>query len=137
MDNSSEQEEVTFLPKKDLEYLRTKEFDYQEIVEGKVKCLIIKDYRLPEKKYHVDKVDLLIRIPNGYNDTPPDMFFCSPHLKFSETNTEPPATSGRLNFNKIVWQQWSRHSNTGNDWRPGIDGINSHLQKVNKALDKG
>ena len=137
MDNSSENKEVTFLPKKDLEYLRTKEFNFQEVVDGHVKGLIIKDYRLPEKKYQVNKMDLLIRIPNGYNDAPPDMFFCSPHLKFSDTNGDPPATSGRVNFNGILWQQWSRHSNTGNDWRPGIDGIKSHLQKVNKALEKG
>ncbi len=125
-----------FLPMMDTEYLNDKKYDYEEIIEGNVKSLIIRDYPLPQGKYNVDKVDLMIRIPNGYNDTRPDMFFCYPHLKFNN-NIEPQATNGRINCNGRVWQQWSRHSNVGNDWRPGIDGIKSHLTKVSAALKKG
>ncbi|RIV68686.1 E2/UBC family protein [Flagellimonas aequoris] len=135
LNNCVEQE--SFLPQKDREYLAEKGFKYREVIEGKVKCLIIEEYSLPEGKYNVETVNLLVKIPNGYNDTPPDMFFCYPHLKFSNTNVDPPATGGRFSFDEKSWQQWSRHSNVGNDWRPGIDGISSHLQKVNAALKKG
>lgn len=134
-------EDQSFLPHKDRVYLAKKGFNYievREVINGNnINCLIISDYKLPENKYQIDAVRLLIRIPNGYNDTPPDMFFCYPHLKFSTTNSEPPATGGRFNFDGTSWQQWSRHSNVGNDWRAGIDGISSHLQKVNTALNKG
>lgn len=144
MDNNCDtslEEKESFLPLKDRNYLETKGYKYLEAREqingNNINCLIIDDYKLPENKYQVNSVRLLIRIPNLYNDTPPDMFFCYPHLKFMATKSDPPATSGRFNFAELSWQQWSRHSNVGNDWRAGIDGISSHLQKVNTALNKG
>lgn len=133
----SKEEAISFLPKTDLQYLESKNYRFSQKKDGNVKGLVIHGYPLPAGKYHVDAADILIQIPNGYNDTHPDMFFCSPHLKLQTTKSEPAATGGRLKFNEIEWQQWSRHSNVGNDWRPGIDGIKSHLRKVDRALELG
>jgi hypothetical protein len=131
------EEAISFLPKMDLQYLASKDYRFSQENDGNVKALIIHDYPLPVGKYQVDVADILIQIPNGYNDTHPDMFFCIPHLKLQSTKSEPTATGGRLKFNEAEWQQWSRHSNVGNDWRPGIDGIKSHLRKVDRALAIG
>ncbi len=123
----------SFLPKRDREYLKAKGLQYTEIIDGNRNGLIIEDYPLPTGKFNVETTKLLILIPQGYNDTHPDMFFCSPKITFSNSN--PPAqTEGIVSFSNIQWQQWSRHLNTGNDWRAGIDGIESYLQKINHAF---
>lgn len=138
----SVEEKVSFLPVEDLEYLENKDYVFEQIEEldkaGRKKMgLIIREYPLPKGKYQVDAVDILVIIPMGYNDVNPDMFFCHPHLKLTSTGSEPQNTNGRVQFDGINWQQWSRHSNTGNDWRKGIDGIKSHLRKVDNALLNG
>lgn len=133
-----DEESVSFLPQSDVEYLNMKGFDYKQVKDDKDRCLLIIDnYLLPDKMYKCETVKLLVLIPKLYNDAAPDMFFCIPFLELTSTGKEPAATNGRVDFDGMKWQQWSRHSNTGNDWRPGIDGIRSHLQKVNEALKKG
>jgi hypothetical protein len=127
MDNS-------FLPESDREYLEAKCLRYTEVKDARQNGLIIEDYPLPVGKFNVNVTRLLIIIPQGYNDVNPDMFFCSPTLTLLPTNTLPVCTNGVVPFLGINWQQWSRHLNTGNDWRSGIDGISSYLQKVNRAL---
>jgi hypothetical protein len=123
-----------FLPENDREYLETKGLQYTEVKEPKQNGLIIENYTLPAGKYNVSTTRLLIIIPQGYNDAHPDMFYCYPTLTLMPGNNPPAATTGAITFNGITWQQWSRHLNTGNDWRAGIDGIGSYLQKVNHAL---
>jgi hypothetical protein len=126
-----------FLPKMDREYLEAKGLQFLEQVDAGRFGLILKSYRLPVNKYQVSYTDLLIIIPQGYNDTHPDMFYCNPTLTLLPNNSQPAQTSGILSFDGLNWQQWSRHLNVGNDWRPGIDGIQSYLQKVNTALRIG
>lgn len=124
----------SFLPKRDQEYLKTKGLQYSEIRDGNRNGLVILNYPLPEGKFNGNSTNLLILIPQGYNDTHPDMFFCKPNVTFAFGKGSPAQTDGVVAFNNIQWQQWSRHLNTGNDWRPGIDGIESYLQKVNHAF---
>lgn len=123
-----------FLPQKDREYLEAKGLQFLEIQENGRNGLIIENYRVPSEKYNVPSVKLLILIPQGYNDVHPDMFFCTPTLTLIPGNSLPVATNGVITFNGSNWQQWSRHLTVGNDWRAGIDGIDSYLQKVNHAL---
>lgn len=132
-----EEKVISFMPRKDVEYLKSKQYQFNQVLDGNTKCLIIDNYPLPEGKYNYPSVQLLIVIPDGYNDTHPDMFFCNPHLILTATGSEPAATNGRVSYHNIQWQQWSRHSNLGNDWRAGIDGIMSHLRKVDNALQIG
>jgi hypothetical protein len=124
----------SFLPKRDQEYLKAKGLQYSEIRDGNKNGLVISNYPLPKGKFSTDITTLLILIPQGYNDAHPDMFFCHPKLTFAGVNRSPAQTEGVVAFNSLQWQQWSRHLNTGNDWRPGIDGIDSYLQKVNYAF---
>ena len=124
----------SFLPRRDQEYLISKGFLYSEIIDGTRNGLIIDNYTLPEGRFNVPAIKLLIFIPPNYNDANPDMFYCHPKVTFVGTIQGPPATDGIVEFNGVQWQQWSRHLNLGNDWRPGIDGIESYLQKVIHAF---
>lgn len=124
----------SFLPKRDREYLKAKGLQYTEILDGTRKGLILNAYPLVKGKFNVDTADILVLIPDGYNDSHPDMFFTIPVITYSGTSNSPAATNGRIDFNKQQWQQWSRHLNVGNDWRAGIDGIESYLQKIIFAL---
>lgn len=124
---------ASFLPRRDQEYLISKGFQYSEVVHENRNGLVIHEYLLPNAKFNAPTTTLLIIIPQGYNDAHPDMFFCSPKVCYAAGHA-PPQTDGVIAFNGIQWQQWSRHLNTGNDWRPGIDGIESYLQKVNYAF---
>lgn len=120
----------SFIPGKDREYLKDKGLQFTEIVEEKRNGLIIDNFTIPERKFNVSTIKLLIFIPPNYPDVNPDMFYCYPKVTFAGTMQGPVGTEGVVQFNGVQWQQWSRHLNVGNDWRPGIDGIESYLQKV-------
>ncbi len=124
-----------FLPLKDQEYLEAKGLQYSQVQESGKNGLILQNYHLPNNKYHVNFSSLLIFMPAGYSDVPPDMFYTYPALILLNGGT-PMATTTGLSFYGFNWQQWSRHLNNG-DWRAGIDGVWSYLNKVNEALRKG
>lgn len=117
---------MTFLPSRDREYLESKEFVFQEIVDGQNRGIILPRFRLPAQKYDVSQVDVLIILPSGYPDIAPDMFYLEPWVKLVEGDRYPKATQSCLSFNGRSWQRWSRHNN---EWRRGIDGIWTMLKR--------
>jgi len=123
---------MTFLPSRDREYLESKGFVFQEIVDGQNRGIILPKFRLPAQKYDVSQVDVLIILPSGYPDVAPDMFYLEPWVKLVEGDRYPKATQSRLSFNGRSWQRWSRHNN---EWRRGIDGIWTMLKRVEHALE--
>lgn len=125
----------TFLPSKDRSYLHGKQIKYREINNGAYKGLIIDDFNIfPIEKFTQEKASLLIILPTGYPDVPPDMFYFSPELKLKASGTFPAqADQFPIYFNQ-KWQQWSRHA-PASEWRAGKDGIHSYLQRVYTALN--
>jgi hypothetical protein len=123
-----------FIPEDDRIYLDGKGYQFEEIIDNGKKGLLIKNWQLPESKYTQVTINLLIIIPDGYSDIPPDMFYTYPIIYLLPNRNLAEATGGALNFNNITWQQWSRHAIT-QDWRPGIDGIHTYLKKVQNALN--
>lgn len=121
------------LPRQDREYLNLKGFNYRETQEGDKKALIIDNFQLPETKFTENKSTLMIYLPDGYPDVPPDMFYFSPALLLNPNNNQPAAANVQENYLGIIWQRWSRHA-PSEDWRRGIDGIHSYLQRVILAL---
>jgi len=75
--------------------------------------------------------DVLIRLPSGFPDAAPDMFWCDPPLQKSG-GSPPPGTEGRGTFLGRTWQRWSRH--IGGNWRPGMDGLASYLAYLRRCL---
>jgi hypothetical protein len=124
---------MSFLPPTDLEYLRSKDITFEEHQDGGRKGIILKNYALPTGRFDASAADVLILLPPGYPDVPPDMFHLIPWVKLVRKNAFPNAADRPVDFNGQRWQRWSRHNN---DWRPGVDGIWTMLKRVQDALEK-
>lgn len=122
---------TTFLPPKDITYLEGRGIAYEEVTESGQTGVILKAITLPEGKFSANHVDVLIMLPPSYPDCPPDMFYCLPWLKLQPNGNDPRAASVQYIFNCKVWQRWSRHNN---EWRPGIDGLQTMLKRIELAL---
>ena len=125
---------MSLLPVADSEYLSQKEVSFEEIKEGGQNAIILKNIVLPENKYDQETTDVLVLLPNGYNDIGPDMFYTSPRIKLKDRNSYAKAADVPHAFNGITWQRWSRHAQNS-DWRPGIDGIRTLVQRIKHALE--
>jgi hypothetical protein len=114
-------------------YLQERGLDYEVIPEGQMFSLIIEGFRLPAG-YQPDVVDLLLRLPGGFPDAAPDMFWTHPVVSYVGGGI-PPATTERLNYNGRIWQRWSRHLALA--WRPGVDNLQTYLRLIRTDLEKG
>jgi len=114
-------------------YLREWDLDYEVIEEGQMFSLIIRGFRLPEG-YEPALVDLLLRLPGGFPDAAPDMFWTHPVVGYAGGGA-PPAAGDRLDYNGRTWQRWSRHLAVA--WRPGIDSLQTYLRLIRTDLEKG
>jgi hypothetical protein len=119
------------LPERDRRYLANSGYAYEVLQENGSLGVVLKDFPLPEGKFLQATADTLIMLPGGYPDACPDMFFMFPTVTLAATGTLPRATQGVLNFSGRSWQQWSRHSG---EWRPGIDGVHTMVNRALNAL---
>ncbi len=102
---------VALLPEIDAEFLEEKGFDY-EIVQatGEVR-VIIHGYSFPGQ-YTPRSSNLMLRLPAGYPNANPDMFWTNPDVKL---------TNGAYD----------------NSWRGGVDNLRTKLASVRRELEKG
>jgi hypothetical protein len=117
----------------DQEFLVSGGFDFEVIPDGQMFSLIIKGYRLPAG-YDREEVDLLLRLPAGFPDAPPDMFWMAPVVAYQDGSI-PPQTELREDHHGRTWQRWSRHLTIA--WRPGIDSLQSYLRLIRTDLEVG
>ena len=122
-----------FLPKSDQRYLAEHGINAHFVTDNNQLGMIIRDFKLPAGVFQVDAADILVIVPTGYPDVPPDMFYADPWLSLKGTGRYPECADQPLDFSGRRWQRWSRHNN---DWRPGIDGIRTHLRRVIKAIEE-
>lgn len=123
---------MSFLPSKDREYLENQNINFEEVVERNQKGLILKQYQLPSGIYDIERADILILLPSGYPDLPPDMFYLLPWVKLAQGQKYPKRADIPYQFKGQNWQRWSRHNR---QWRRGIDGIWTMLKRVKNALE--
>lgn len=124
---------MSLLPRTDVEYLAAKGYAYEERDENGQKAVILKARPLPEGRFDSAEADILILLPPGYPDCPPDMFHLLPWVKLTNGNRYPNAANQPVQFGGQSWQRWSRHNN---EWRPGVDGIWTMLKRIEDALEK-
>ena len=122
-----------FLRTEDVEYLTGKEIAFQEKDDGGTKGIILKERPLPRGRYDASRADILIVLPQGYPDVAPDMFYLLPWVKLVATSAYPSKADHPYDFAGQRWQRWSRHNS---EWRIGIDGIWTHIKRVDEALEK-
>jgi hypothetical protein len=121
------------LLEEDEEFLKAKGYRYEATSENSVLNLVIKDFVLPTA-YLPNTVDLLIRIPPGYPQGNPDMFWTDPHVR-KVNGTDPQCASVRETHLGRTWQRWSRHWSA--PWRPGTDGLQTFVAATIAELEKG
>lgn len=119
------------LPAKCRRYLTDRGMKFEEVGEGGQHAVILRGFALPIGRFDAGTADILIYLPGGYPDNPPDMFYCQPWLKLVPANRYPRAADQPLVFRGQPWQRWSRHNTT---WRPGVDGIWTMVKRVENAL---
>jgi hypothetical protein len=123
---------VAILPEAEVAYLENKGLAFTELSEGAQHALVLKGYQLPLSKYDHQSADILILLPAGFPDTPPDMFYLFPWIRLADGNRYPRAADAAHHFAGLSWQRWSRHSN---EWRPGRDGLASFIKRIQHALE--
>ena len=120
------------LPEADRRYLIDKDFKVEIVTEKKQTALVLREVQLPQNRFQADKCDLLVMLPSGYPDAAPDMFYADPWLKIKGSDSFPYKADKAHQFAGRSWQRWSRHNS---EWRAGVDGLRTFLQRVFTALE--
>jgi hypothetical protein len=123
---------IHILPSSEIQYLDDKGFEYEERQSGGEILLIIRNYQLPAF-YIPCRCSLMIKLPAGYPNANPDMFWTNPIIRLTN-GSAPIASEVQESYNGESWQRWSRHMNS---WRAGIDNIQTKLRAVKTELEKG
>jgi len=122
---------MAILPAKDRKYLLARGFAFDEVTSGSVNGLVFPNFTLPKGLFDRDSSALLIILPSGYPDLPPDMFYLNPWARLASTKQYANRADQAYQFNNLNWQRWSRHNT---EWRRGKDGIWTMLKRVEHAL---
>lgn len=121
------------LNEEDEESLKASGFEWDTIVEGGVKWLIIRGFSVPVG-YNVVVADAALRLPPSYPDDQIDMVYFHPPLSLTSGQVIGALTP--LVIEGKQYQQWSRHRTGANPWRPGLDNITTHLIQVQTWLNR-
>ena len=119
------------LPRADQRYIEDHALAIDLVKEGDQNAVIVRELDLPPQVFDAATTDILILLPSGYPDSPPDMFYTWPWLKLYGTESLPNYADHVFVFADRSWQRWSRHSQ---EWRAGIDGIWTVLRRIDAAL---
>lgn len=92
--------------------------------------LVISDFDLP-KGFKPNRVELLIKLPPGFPDAAPDMFWVYPPVRTAAGNA-PRATSNEHLLGKN-WQRFSWHLAAG-AWTPGISELRDFLRCIHSRF---
>ena len=118
------------LPQTDLDFLNEKGWHYEIAPHPGEVRIYIRNFSLPGA-YSPRVTDLLIRLPFGYPQSNPDMFWTRPSVRL--TNGAFPNRADYHDPTVDGWQRWSRHST----WRPGTDNLHSKMASVKRELEAG
>lgn len=106
--------------------------EHQIGIDGSFLTVTIGCFRLPAG-LDPEAADVLMRLPPGFPDIAPDMFWLEPAIT-CRGGTPIPGTESRENYLGRTWQRWSRH--IGGQWRPGVDNLGTYLAYVRRCLDQ-
>jgi hypothetical protein len=104
---------------------------YETTVESGMTCVVIKSWQLPAA-YDRSDSDLLLRLPAGFPDVAPDMWWFAPAVALAGGAAIPATEVVETHLGR-EWQRWSRHFQPG-QWRSGVDGIESFLALIQHEL---
>ena len=122
------------LPEEDVDYLDILGLDWETIIEGRGRWVLIQDHPLPAG-YTANHTNVAIQVAPGYPTAPLDMAYFYPALRLSSGRAIPTSQTQQQLDGK-VWQRWSRHRTAANPWRPGIDNLKTHHFLIQAWLER-
>lgn len=118
------------LREQDRQFLDSTGLTYTSTVDGGFANVVIQNISTAPG-LSPDKVDLLLRLPFGFPDAAPDMFWLAPNVTTTEGG-QIPGTAVAETWADRPWQRWSRH--IAQQWRPGVDNLETYLAYVRRCL---
>jgi hypothetical protein len=101
------------------------------IEEGGMTCLVFSSWRLPPG-FTAEHSDLLVRLPSGYPDIAPDMWWFTPAVVRADHGVIPQTQVTEQHVSQ-TWQRWSRHFSPG-QWKSGVDSLETFLALINSEV---
>jgi hypothetical protein len=123
---------MLMLPPIDQEYLQARSPGHLVSLDGGMIAIVIPSFPLPNG-FTATSADLLLRLAPGYPDVQPDMWWFTPAIRRTDGQVITATESQEVHLDR-TWQRWSRHLNP-NQWRSGIDSLESYLAIVRKELE--
>ncbi|EIK52327.1 hypothetical protein YO5_02106 [Stutzerimonas stutzeri TS44] len=114
----------------DEQYLDTRSYRWETVLNGESRWLLIHDYELPDG-YNHHKVKMALLVPPDYPMAQVDMFYVYPPLSLAN-GAGIPSTQVTADVDSVTFQGWSRHR----PWNPTTDTIISQLAMVDGCLLK-
>lgn len=121
------------LPEEDEAFLKEKGLNYTEESKNGFTHLVISNFPFPEA-YTPREAEILIRLPAGYPNTKPDMFWTRPDIKLN-SGAWPMSSHVHETYLELPWQRWSRHWQ--HEWRPGVDCLKTFLAAIITEIKRG
>lgn len=120
------------LLEKDELYLNTLDVDWEALIDGARRWLILRGYSLPYG-YNQKEVNIAIDIPTTYPDAAIDMFYCNPALSLASGGVID-RTQSTIVIAGQTYQRWSRHLNGITKWNPMTDSVITHMAVIEECL---
>lgn len=132
----------TVLPEDDAQFLIDKHPNHIVRQVGSELHVILKDFRFPVH-YSPQVSDLLLRLPGGYPNAAPDMFWTKPSVRLVSGlwpeacghHEVPGCGLGSEVYENLAWQRWSRHFQGG--WIVGRHGLQFFVGTIIQDLNRG
>jgi hypothetical protein len=120
---------VSLIPEQliaEVEELRKEGLDIDLVERDGLVNLVLRSCAIPPSM-NKDKSDILLRIPMGYPNARPDMFWTDEDLLLKDGRVPRSADS----IEEIIDRRWRRFSWHPQAWNPGRDNIRTYLEFVN------
>lgn len=123
----------------DEDYVNLKDHAISYEESEQQRYFIFTGHKLPAGLYTNDICDVLVVIPQNYNQAGNDMFWTFPRLHRKDgvaiPNTQNAGDGNNLIWNNREFCRWSRHWNNGHSvWRPGRDDVISIYRRIEWAF---
>ena len=107
-------------------------YAYEVAADGGFVAVVLRDVAMPSG-IDPETSSILIRLPPGFPDAAPDMFWLDPPVKGPGSQLIPGTESTQSLLGR-TWQRWSRHIQ--HQWRPGVDSLATYLAYVRHCLNQ-
>ncbi|WP_017754957.1 E2/UBC family protein [Calidifontibacillus oryziterrae] len=118
------------LPEEDIEFLNSSEWEWETIVDGNNRWLLINNFPVPNG-YNQTKVTAAIQILSGYPTSQLDMVYFYPALHRKDNISIGQANVSQ-NICGVIYQRWSRHY----QWKPGLHSLTTHILVIEEWLQR-